>query len=144
MNVSLQLTVADLSTTEAFYGGILELPIRRALTVRGAPEHLALAHNGWELVFVEEDAVVREHPVLDERLSSFPKGVGMTLHFRVTDIEGIYDAIMEEELEVLYPLEQKPYGLKDLWCFDPDGYLVVLEESTRTTRRSTPSQEPVG
>lgn len=134
--VSVQLTVADLATTEAFYGGILELPIRRALTARGAPEHLVLAHDGWELIFVEEDAVVREHPVLEERLSIFPKGVGMTIHFRVTDLDGIYDAIMDEELEVLYPLEQKPYGLKDLWCFDPDGYLLVLEEVTRGAGRT--------
>lgn len=136
MNVSLQLTVADLATTEAFYAGILELPVRRALTMRGAPEHLVLGHNGWELIFVEEEGVVREHPALEERLSTFPKGVGMTLHFRVTNLDDIYDAIMEEELEVLYPLEQKPYGLKDLWCFDPDGYLVVLEEVTRGAERS--------
>ena len=138
-NVSLQLTVSDLATTEAFYGGILELPIQRALTVRGAPEHLVLTHNGWELIFVEENAVLREHPVLEQRLNVFPKGVGMTIHFRVTDLDSIYDAIIEEELEVLYPLEQKPYGLKDLWCFDPDGYLLVLEEVTRGRGRTAKS-----
>ncbi len=38
--VSLQLAVADLDVTEAFYGGILELPIEHAITARGAPEHL--------------------------------------------------------------------------------------------------------
>jgi hypothetical protein len=32
---------------------------------------------------------------------------------------------------VLYPLEVKPYGMKELWVFDPDGYLVVLDEPTR-------------
>jgi len=58
----------------------------------------------------------------------FPKGIGMTLHFDVRDIEGINDAIMEEDMEILYPLEEKPYGVKEMWCFDPDGYLVVLEE----------------
>lgn len=131
LKISLQLAVADLGTTEAFYGGILELPIQRALTARGAPEHIVLKYDGWEVIFVEEDAVVRAHPLLEERFNIFPKGVGMTLHFRVKDIEDIYDAIMEEELEILYPLEKKPYGIKDLWCFDPDGYLVVLEEATR-------------
>ena len=134
MKASLQLAVADLDTTEAFYAGILELPVQRSLTVRGAPEHLVLANGGMELVFVEEDAVINAHPVLEERLSSFPKGVGFTLHFQVTDIEGINEAILEEELEILYPLETKPYGMKDLWCFDPDGYLVVLEEPTRKDR----------
>jgi uncharacterized glyoxalase superfamily protein PhnB len=129
--VSIQLTVADLGTTEAFYGGILEVPVRRALTMRGAPEHLVLEQEGWELIFAEEEAVIRAHPVLEERLTDYPKGVGMTLHFRVVEIEDIADALEEEGLELLYPLEEKPYGLKELWCFDPDGYLVVLEEPSR-------------
>lgn len=129
--VSLQLAVAELATTEAFYGGILELPVRRALTVPGAPEHLMLKLDGGELIFVEEDAVLSAHPLLEERLTSYPKGVGITIHIRVTEIEEIYDAILDEGLEVLYPLDEKPYGVKDLWCFDPDGYLVVLEEPWR-------------
>ena len=126
---SLQLAVGDLDTTEAFYAGILELPVQRAFTAPGAPEHLILKHDDWELIFVEEAAVIHAHPVLEERLASFPKGVGLTLHFRVTAIEEIYEAILEEDLEILYPLDAKPYGMKDLWCFDPDGYLVVLEET---------------
>jgi catechol 2,3-dioxygenase-like lactoylglutathione lyase family enzyme len=131
MKGSLQLAVAELAATEAFYGGILELPVQRALTSIGAPEHLVLRRDDWEVIFVEEDAVARNHPVLEERLATFPKGVGMSLHFTVEDLEGIYEAILEEELEVLYPLEVKPYGMKELWVFDPDGYLVVLDEPTR-------------
>ncbi len=125
---SLQLAVTDLDTTEAFYNGVLDLPVRRALTAWGGPEHLVMTGDGWELIFVEEAAVVRTHPLLEERLDTFPKGVGMTLHFRVTEIEDISDALEEEGLEILYPLEEKPYGMKELWCFDPDGYLVMLEE----------------
>ena len=127
--LSLQLAVADLGTTEAFYVGILELPVRRALTMPGAPEHLVLRQDGAEIIFVEEEGVVRTHPVLAERLDSFPKGVGITFHLQVREIEEIADAIEEEGLQVLYPLEEKPYGVKELWCFDPDGYLLVLEEA---------------
>lgn len=126
--ISIQLAVADLGTTEAFYAGILELPVERALTSRGAPEHLVLRQDGLELIFVDEEAVGRAHPVLAERLAEYPKGVGMTLHIRVNEIEDIFDAVMEEDITVLYPLEEKPYGMKELWCFDPDGYLLVLEE----------------
>lgn len=129
--ISIQLAVADLSTTEAFYAGILELPVRRAFTVPGAPEHLELKLDGFVLIFVEESTVIKVHPVLEERLALFPKGVGATIHFRVKGLDEIYQAIMEEEMEVLYHMEEQPYGVKDLWCFDPDGYLVVLEEPTR-------------
>ncbi|CAH2031133.1 VOC family protein [Trichlorobacter ammonificans] len=132
---SVQLTVAQLVVTEAFYAGILELPVRRSFSSPGAPEHLVVDMDGIALVFVEEGDVVHAHPILGHRFSMFPKGIGVTLHFEVRDIEGIRDAILEEELEILYHLEEKPYGVKEMWCFDPDGYLVALEEPVE--RRST-------
>ena len=129
--VSLQLAVADLDVTEAFYGRILELPIERAVTAPGAPEHLTLNVNGGEMIFVDVASVLSAHPVLEERLTSYPRGVGITIHLSVNEIEDIYEAILDEELEILYPLDEKPYGVKDFWCFDPDGYLLVLEEPRR-------------
>lgn len=129
--LSIQLSVSDLGTTEAFYAGILALPVQRAVTSIGAPEHLVLRSDGWEVVFVEDSAVVLAHPILESRLESFPRGVGMTLHLTVKGIREIYQELMEEDLEILYPLELKPYGTRELWCFDPDGYLVVLEEPIR-------------
>ena len=125
---SIQLSVSELAVTEAFYAGILELPMQRSLTAPGAPEHVLLDLDGMAIIFVEESDVVRAHPVLEPRLGMFPRGIGVTLHFEVKDIEGIQDAILEEGLEVLYPLEIKPYGIKEMWCFDPDGYLVILNE----------------
>jgi catechol 2,3-dioxygenase-like lactoylglutathione lyase family enzyme len=129
--VSIQLVVSDLETTEAFYAGILDLPVRRVPTPPGAPEHLLLEREGWNLLFVPEDAVAEEHPILEDHLANFPKGIGVSLHFRVTGIESMFEAIVEEDLEVVYPLRSHPYGLKDVWCRDPDGYLVVLEETKR-------------
>jgi catechol 2,3-dioxygenase-like lactoylglutathione lyase family enzyme len=125
---SIQLAVSDLDTTEAFYAGILGLPLRRSLTFPGFPEHLIMEQDDWTLVFNEEATVVQVHPVLEEQFDSFPKGVGMSLHFRVEGIEEIYQALLNDGLDILYPLEEKPYGFKELWCFDPDGYLVVLAE----------------
>ena len=126
--LSIQLAVADLGTTEAFYAGILLLPVQRAFTMHGSPEHLIMKQERWELIFVEEDTVIRLHPELEERLAVYPKGVGITLRFRVEEIEDIADALEDEGLEILYSLEEKPFGMKELWCFDPDGYLVALEE----------------
>jgi hypothetical protein len=136
---SIQLSVTDLIVTEAFYAGILELPVQRALTSPGAPEHLILDMGGVAVVFVEDGDVIRTHPMLGQRLGMFPRGIGVTLHFEIKDIEGISDAISEEGLEFLYPLELKPYGVKELWCFDPDGYLVVLDETVeKLTALKTP------
>ncbi|GFE61235.1 VOC family protein [Geobacter sp. AOG2] len=132
---SMQLAVSQLAVTEAFYAGILELPMQRSLTSQGAPDYLVLDMDGMALIFVEEDDVIRSHPMLEPRFSMFPRGIGMTLHFRVTDIEEISEAIAEEGLEILYPLEIKPYGIKEMWCFDPDGYLVVLDEPLEVKKK---------
>ena len=126
---SIQFSVAELAVTEAFYAGILELPLQRSFTSHGAPEYLVVDMDGIAIVFVEEGDVIRAHPVLEQRLGMFPRGIGVTLHFQVKDIDGISDAILEEDLEILYPLEIRPYGIKEMWCFDPDGYLVVLSEA---------------
>ena len=129
--VSLQLTVEDIGTTEAFYGGILELAVSRIISAPGSPDLLVIRQGDWELVFAEENAIVRAHPILEERFSSFPKGVGVILRCAVTGLEEISDALIEEGIEMLYPLSQQRFGEKELWCFDPDGYLVVLVEIVR-------------
>lgn len=128
---SVQLTVEEIGTTEAFYGGILELAASRIVAAPGSPELLVVRQSGCELVFAEERAIVRAHPVFEERFTSFPKGVGVTLRFAVTGLEEISDALEEEGIEILYPLSQQRFGGKELWCFDPDGYLVVLEEAAQ-------------
>jgi hypothetical protein len=84
---SIQLAVSQLVVTEAFYAGILELPVQRSFTAQGAPDHLIVDMNGIAIVFVEEADVVRAHPVLEPRFSMFPRGIGVTLHFEVKDIE---------------------------------------------------------
>lgn len=126
--IAIQLCVADLGTTEAFYAGILDLPLQRPVTTPGAPEHLLLETDECQIIFVEDTAVAQLHPILQARLEGFPRGVGMTIHLAVEGIADIYQELLEEDLEILYPLERKPYGTYELWCFDPDGYLVVLEE----------------
>lgn len=133
---SIQLTVSQLVVTEAFYAGILELPVQRSFTSQGAPDHLIVDMNGIAIIFVEEADVIRAHPMLEPRFNMFPRGIGVTLHFEVKEIEEIRDAIMEEGLEILYPLEIKPYGVKEMWCFDPDGYLVVLDEMVQGRKQA--------
>ncbi len=132
---SIQLTVAQLVVSEAFYAGILDLPVQRSFTSKGAPDHLVIDMDGMAIVFVEEADVVKAHPLLGSRFTMFPRGIGVTLHFEVSDIEDIRDAILEEGLEILYSLEIKPYGVKEMWCFDPDGYLIVLDESLTVQKK---------
>lgn len=129
--IAIQLAVSDLGVTEAFYGGILELPIKRSFSIGGAPDYLQLRQDNWELIFILEEALIRQHPFLQESLTEYPKGVGMVFRIRVDEIEDISDALEEEGMEILSPLRAMPYGTKELWCLDPDGYILALEEPWR-------------
>jgi len=52
---SIQLAVSQLVVTEAFYAGILELPVQRSFSAVGAPDHLVVDMDGIALMFVEEN-----------------------------------------------------------------------------------------
>jgi predicted enzyme related to lactoylglutathione lyase len=127
-DVSVQLSVSDLDTTEAFYSGIIGIPVERTLLFAGYPEQLTLETEGFTLVFAEDSAVIGAHPVLQEHFSSFPRGVGVTLRFVVEGLDLIYEALIEEGIAVVSSPEQNPCGCRELWCFDPDGYLLALFE----------------
>jgi hypothetical protein len=69
--------------------------------------------------------------VLEEQFDSFPKA-GMTLHFRVEGIEDIYQALLNEGLDILLPTGGQTIRFQGTVVFDPDGYLVVLAETSVT------------
>jgi hypothetical protein len=75
---ALQLTVADQNTTEAFSPGYSDAGAGLSRSGR-APGDLIVKHDDG-VVFVEEEAVIRAHPLLEERLTSYRR-VG-DLHFR--------------------------------------------------------------
>lgn len=126
---NLNVAVANLGVTEAFYSGILDLPIRRPYSGSGSPDHLLLGMGGCTVVFIEDESLVRMNPATAQTLAAFPKGVGVMFRFDVVDLVGICDALTDEGLEIAYYHEDPVSRGKELWVYDPDGYLIVLEES---------------
>lgn len=47
--------------------------------------------------------------------------------FAVDDIEVLYDALLNESVEVVQPLRIMPYG-KEFYIADPDGYIISFLE----------------
>ena len=127
----IHLAVGNLGVTEAFYSGILELPVRRPYSGSGIPDHLILRAGGCEVVFLEDDKMVKEYPPAEHGLAAFPKGIGVMFRFAVLDLLGVYDALTEEGLEIAFFHEHPVSREKELAVYDPDGYLVVIEELHR-------------
>lgn len=125
---NLQVAVSNLGVTEAFYSGILDLPVIRPFSGAGSPDHLILGAGCCTVIFLEDESLIRMYPGAGHSLATFPKGVGVLFRFKVIDLVGIYDALTDEGLDIAYYHEDPVSRAKELWVYDPDGYLVVLEE----------------
>jgi catechol 2,3-dioxygenase-like lactoylglutathione lyase family enzyme len=126
MNLTLNLGVADLDRTAAFYNDILQLATERFLPAPGHRPLLMLRRGDATILFRELEALEAQHPALFQNLNRHPLGVGMTLEFTVADLRPVLRAVTRRQLHLLYELEDEEFDRHEIWLHDPDGYLVIL------------------
>jgi uncharacterized glyoxalase superfamily protein PhnB len=59
------------------------------------------------------------------------RGLGVEIVLEVDDLDGRHDRVAASGHEILEPLQERPWGLRDFRISDPDGYYL------RTTSRPT-------
>ena len=105
------LPTADLVATDAFYGGVLELPLARdqglCRIYRTAP--------GAHLGFCDRGYVV-------------PEGVRVVLTLLVDDVPGAFEAAVARGAPaVSAPAHSELFACTSAFVRDPNGYLVELQ-----------------
>lgn len=53
---------------------------------------------------------------------------GMSLAFRVENVEGLHQQLLDSSAEITEPPTQKPWGHYSVKCKDPDGLPITLFE----------------
>ena len=109
------LTVDDVATTAAFYEN----------------------HFGFEKGFDSDwyiHLVLPEHPavnlaILDRTHDSVPEGYrrpaqGILLNLEVEDVDTLYEAMTQAEVEILRPLKDEPWGQRHFIMRDPAGVMI--------------------
>ena len=128
MDFSLTLAVSDLQRTENFYREILQLSPRWGQTRAGLADFLLLCCQQTCIVFRQLSDLEARHPALLQNLDRHPLGVGVQLEFACSDLSGIRRNLKRHRWPVNYELEDDEHHRSEIWLYDPDGYLLVLNE----------------
>lgn len=54
------------------------------------------------------------------------EGKTVNLHFRVSDVQAAYEALVQRGLSFEHPPRRQPWGLVSVALRDPDGYVVEI------------------
>ncbi len=125
-SLTLTLAVADLDTTEAFYGATLGFAVERFRPLPGSPPLLLLRRGDATLLFRESAVLEALHPALLQNLERHAKGVGASLELAVDDLGPLLRRLEGCAWPILYELEDTEFNRREFWVHDPDGYLLVL------------------
>ena len=127
MNLHLTLAVDHLETSAAFYGGLLGLPVE-SLGREGRGEGLLLRLGENWLLLRPAAVLVAHHPALYADFDRSARGSGVTIEITLPRLDPVLRALERHDWRILYELEDDEHRRREIWCHDPDGYLVVLNQ----------------
>jgi GNAT superfamily N-acetyltransferase len=93
------------------------------------PEHAGVAWRRIQVMF-------SLNPAHAERAS------GLMQLFRVDDVQGLYTLHRSRSLDIISPLENKPWGLAEYSLRDPDGYVLRFAGSELRAGRAATNNMP--
>ena len=124
---SFQFTVKDLNKTYDFYRNVLGFDIDK-VSNEDDFDFIIMKRDGFELIFEQESVVLQLHPKISEEWGKGKKGSGVALNFVVDNLYEIYGRIRANKVKIIYDIAEKHYGMREVWIYDPDKYLLVLSE----------------
>ncbi len=124
---SFQFTVRDLNKTFDFYSNVLGFEIEKVST-EDEFDFLIMQQSDHEIMFEQESVVKKLHPKISDGWKG-KKGSGVVLNFIVDNIYEIYGRVKAHNVKVLYDIADKHYGMREVWIYDPDDYLIVISEA---------------
>ena len=113
-----QLLVDDLDWATSFYSDVLGFsfgPPWRGFYAIGERDGFQV-HLKCAPKTAEDRANRRQHEHLD-------------VYASVTGVDALYDACKAKGATILKPLERTPWGMKDFYLEDPEGYIIAFGES---------------
>ncbi|PLY05741.1 MAG: hypothetical protein C0622_01465 [Desulfuromonas sp.] len=133
MQMNLTLGVADPEQSREFYREILDLPAR-CFSAEGAGEgYFVLCFSNLKVVFQSLEQMESQHPALLQHLSRSLLGVGVQLELDCPDLDRVERLAERYGWPVLYELDDREHGRRELWLQDPDGYLLILNGEVATS-----------
>jgi uncharacterized glyoxalase superfamily protein PhnB len=57
----------------------------------------------------------------------------LDVYASVIGVDALYDSCKAKSATILKPLERRPWGTKDFYLEDPEGYIIAFGESDRSS-----------
>jgi len=68
-------------------------------------------------------------PKLDAERAHRKSGEHLDAYLAVSGVEELHDEFIARGTQVLKPLEERPWGARDFYVEDPDGYILCFSEA---------------
>jgi uncharacterized glyoxalase superfamily protein PhnB len=119
-SVTPNLLVRDIDRSTAFYRDVLGFSVKQTV-----PDT-----TPFVFVWLEREGVpvfLNDPKAADFDVSARPFGGSATLYFVVTDVDALH-ARVSTHANILMPLKQQFYGMREFAVEDPDGHILTFAE----------------
>ncbi|MFC1956450.1 VOC family protein [Chloroflexota bacterium] len=122
------LAVRNMKETLEFYKGSLGFKMGMAFPDASNPEYADLSKDGMVLMFV---------PAENHGIGSEEKlGIGLYLHMQIDgDIDEYCEELKKKGVRIAADIKDEPYGVRDFTVEDIDGYKLVFNQVSKTTKK---------
>jgi catechol 2,3-dioxygenase-like lactoylglutathione lyase family enzyme len=88
------------------------------------PDHVSISLGNFWMDFHPQDK--EDKPEFQKEAVLEPKGAGLFLYFKVSDVDGYYADLLNKGLEPSSEPHDWPWGNREFVIRDPDGYKLVF------------------
>ncbi len=118
------IAVADVETSSLWYQRVLG-----ATSGHGGPEYEQLLVDGTLIMQLHQLEAAHHHGTIGD--PEQPTGNGVAIWFEADDFDAAVSRIRDAKAEIVTDVHINPNARHhEIWIRDPDGYLVVLAESS--------------
>lgn len=132
MGLLITLAVDDIDRSAHFYRDLLQLPLQRH-TLDGSQEQMLLLEQGDTTILLRTTSAVEAgHPAALQHLQRQSRGIGVSFDFKVDNLDLILRCLERHHIATLHESDDQQHGIRELWLYDPDNYLLILTEIAAT------------
>lgn len=123
-NLQLELHIPNFEQAKKYYG-VLGFKVVWERAPEEAKGYLVLERDGVTICFWGGNEAIFEQPYFKRFSKDTQRGYGVELVIMVDDIEDYYNDV-KDQITVVEPLIEQPWGLQDFRVIDPFGYYLRL------------------
>jgi lactoylglutathione lyase len=118
--IVVELFVRDVDRSVAFYKAL-------GFGVARRYEDYVLLRRGEIKLSLQGDAHVVAGPhYFTPNIQQFPRGTGVEVSIQVADVDAEYIRAKTAGLNIVKPMQDRPWGARDFRVADPDGYFLRI------------------